>query len=578
MLRKNLLRKLFWSLVLALGAQLAVFLLLQPTAWSTSLNNHAAAPPWCVNPGGTGGCYSHIQAAINAAPAGTVIDVAAGTYAEHVTLKDGVSIYGQGWSDTIIHGGYSGPTATIYMVNVWAGTVLSGVQVTGGGTGIAATSLQDGGCIAIWYAAPIIKNTWVQNCTARNGGGVFARNSSPTFDNVPAWSNKAQQRGGGFYIDGTGQITLTDSSLFADNNGTVLLNTAGSDGGGLYLSGVTATVQGLRVWLNTANGSGGGVAIANAPQSILIALNQLNWNSANAGGGMDAYHAAQLLMGLNTLDGNTAKNSGGGAQFSQSAGLFQANWLRSNVAGSSGGGFAVNDGSSELTLRSNWLEDNSAAFGGGVYLQTTAAPWVDGNVIVTNTANTAAGIGLYQAGVTTIANNIVAHNVASTTAHLGGGLLVDTSPARIINNTIADNIGDGIVFQAAEGVAIVNNILSGNLGDGIEHYSDTLWVSPTLAYTADYNDVVNNTNGQYFGLGSGTHDLHVNPQFIGSGADLRDFYHIQTTSPVSITGSTIWAPEFDLDGNRRILGGTVSMGADEIAVVEQNVYLPLILR
>ena len=108
-------------------------------------------------------------------------------------------------------------------------------------------------------------------------------------------------------------------------------------------------------------------------------------------------------------------------------------------------------------------------------------------------------------------------------------------------------------------------------------FTDTLWVSPTLTYTADYNGVWSNSDGHYTGLSSGAHDLHVDPQFVGSGGDLRAFYHIQATSPVSVTGSTAWAPEFDLDGDRRIWGGSVSMGADEIAIAERRIYLPVVL-
>jgi len=68
----------------------------------------AAAIVLCVNPGGTGGCFASIVAAINAAPsAGTVIHVAAGTYVESFAYvaSRGIAIQGVGadvttWTST----------------------------------------------------------------------------------------------------------------------------------------------------------------------------------------------------------------------------------------------------------------------------------------------------------------------------------------------------------------------------------------------------------------------------------------------------------------------------------------------
>ena len=47
----------------------------------------AKAATLCVNPGGTGGCYASIQAAVDDAGSGDTIVVAAGTYNENVIVS-----------------------------------------------------------------------------------------------------------------------------------------------------------------------------------------------------------------------------------------------------------------------------------------------------------------------------------------------------------------------------------------------------------------------------------------------------------------------------------------------------------
>jgi len=62
----------------------------------------AAAATLCVNPGGSHGCYSSIQTAVNHASANDVIKVAAGTYSEEVDIGIPVSILGAGATSSII--------------------------------------------------------------------------------------------------------------------------------------------------------------------------------------------------------------------------------------------------------------------------------------------------------------------------------------------------------------------------------------------------------------------------------------------------------------------------------------------
>ena len=71
-------------------------------------------PTRCVNPGGTGGCFSTIQGAINAAPPNVPITVFPGTYDEDVNVnKAGIRLLGSGAGSTSIRGPIGGPGATV---------------------------------------------------------------------------------------------------------------------------------------------------------------------------------------------------------------------------------------------------------------------------------------------------------------------------------------------------------------------------------------------------------------------------------------------------------------------------------
>src|SRR5262245_15583901 len=70
------------------------FMALAIFAPKTPVARNASAATLCVNPGGTGGCFSSIQAAVNAASPGDTINVAAGTYTEMVHINKTVSLRG----------------------------------------------------------------------------------------------------------------------------------------------------------------------------------------------------------------------------------------------------------------------------------------------------------------------------------------------------------------------------------------------------------------------------------------------------------------------------------------------------
>jgi len=569
-------KKLILPVIFAVALLVGVFVLFQNPLFVTTVQASPTAT-LCVNPGGTGGCYSKIQDAINAAVAPSEIQVEAGTYNEHIKIKDDVSIYGQGWGSTIIDGNFSALTATVYIpAGVSASTIISGVQITGGGPG-NVTSNTWGGGIAIWNASPRIINTFIYSNTAKYGGGVYVKFGSPTFENVPAWDNDAY-RGGGFFLSST-DVTITGNPFdpVVVTNGTVWFNSATDDGGGFHILDSEIFMTGLRVWWNGAR-HGGGVYINNDSKPATLWANHFLGNVAVAdygGGGIHVFESNNLEFVLNLFESNISLDSGqggGGAVFNRSDGIIYSNWFIKNTASTGGGGVTVLGPSTGLLIQGNWIEDNVGGAGGGVSLGDQAAPTIDANTIVSNTAGIGGGVYMWDSGEALIINNIIARNTKpSGLGGIGSGVAIITSPGQLINNTIADNHEDGVFFEDAEGMAIVNNIISGNTFFGIEEASG----STTSVYPIDYNDLFGNGTAYSIGLTVGSHEIAVNPLYVGTG-NYTQYYHIQDSSPVSTTGSITWAPGLDIDGDMRLLGGSVSMGADEIHLF--GIFLPLILR
>jgi hypothetical protein len=66
------------------------------------ISQPATANTLCVNPSGSHGCYSQIQAAVNHAAINDVIDVEPGTYKEEVDIGTPLSLIGEGASSSVI--------------------------------------------------------------------------------------------------------------------------------------------------------------------------------------------------------------------------------------------------------------------------------------------------------------------------------------------------------------------------------------------------------------------------------------------------------------------------------------------
>lgn len=298
------------------------------------------------------------------------------------------------------------------------------------------------------------------------------------------------------------------------------------DGGGtgrcLTMQNVpsTARVEGFTFTGGSAT-YGGGLSLADS--SPMLVDNIITGNSALLGGGLDLrYNSCATVVG-NTFTSNSADRVGGGLTVFGSSPTLTNNIISSNWAGQHGGGLWLNI--SSATLTSNIISGNSAnsAFGGG------------------------GGLGLYHASPT-LTNNIIEGN----SAHHGAGLdaCYYSSPT-LTNNTIAGNAGGGVYnhgdpagYPYGVGTPVITNcILWGNSGYDLQGASAT------------YSDI---------GIGNlaGEGNISADPMFVDA---IAGDYHLQDASPCIDVGSNSAAalPDTDKDGNPRIDGAAVDMGAYE---------------
>ncbi len=198
-----------------------------------------------------------------------------------------------------------------------------------------------------------------------------------------------------------------------------------------------------------------------------------------------------------------------------------------------------------------------------------SSPTIANNTITGNSATYGGGIECDNSSPT-ITNNAIANNIAAD--GWGGGIDCYGSSPTITNNTITANTtdsGGGICCLETSSPAVCNNIVAFNssgIYDGTD-YSPYPPGTPTLLS----NDVYGNTARNYSGLAPGNGDISADPLFLNSAGGN---YRLSAGSPCINAGtdSVVTAPPFltnssgfiiDLDGNPRIVGGTVDMGCCE---------------
>jgi hypothetical protein len=347
--------------------------------------------------GGNGSAAAPLQsinAAIAAAKAGDVLQVAAGTYAENVALgafnapsSTHLRLLGGFSADfsqrdanaqrSIIDGGLLNPAVQLHLQTAQR-CVLDGFEITGGlGLG---SSWQDG------YG---------------HGGGVYA------------------------VLEGNGEIVISHNRIHG--NRTRDHTSIDSRGGGIHTR-------------NQSGGAGTGL--------LRIEDNHIRDNLAGKGAGINV-SGRQARVLRNAVQGNTGHNDhGGGIYVSSAATEVRANVISGNVVGASvgygwGGGILIAGAGADLV--GNLITDNYApTAGAGVFWDEGAVGTMRNDLVVRNRCPEGArsGAALYidggPGGPSRLALDAltIADHVCPGTAPNGAAIYIEASSTLSVRNTV----------------------------------------------------------------------------------------------------------------------------------------------
>lgn len=543
--------------------------------------------------------YADLQSALAWATAGWEIWVAEGQYvptsgsdrAISFVIPDGVQLYGgfngtettrieRDWTfhESILSGDVGVPddsTDNSYHVidadATGSTTVLDGFTVRHGRASSGVPPTDRGAGLYAPSSDLVVRNTVFRWNGATRGGGMYFESGAPLVEDCLFDENL----GSGAVFDSSGTPTLRGVSVYG-NGGSGLFFLGGSfakvedsivEGGnlvGVFI--IDSSPHFVRTTVrnnDNPNGDGGGVIIDGG--SPVFEESRFEGNSAINGGAIDIGGSATPLFLNSTFSGNTGSSSGGAVSTANATPTCIGCTFERNRALGAGAISALSSGINVVGSRFYGNRSTSTSGGLGAIL-FTGSTWM-GNPVL-------------------IANSLFVGNEGPNGAAIAA-YGVDANEARIVNTTFAGNeargVGGAIYASNADGLEIQNAIFWGNEAP----LDSEIHIAQGGAPVAERAIVAG-------GYPSGTDILDQDPLFVRNpdpgpdgnwGTDDDDYgdlrlregspgvdYGLQGFLPpdtwdLDKDGDTTEPLPIDLNGDVRVLGAEVDLGAYEGAVV-----------
>lgn len=453
-------------------------------------------------------------------------------------------------------------------------------------TGCAFTSNQagQGGALYSQSGDPVlVECSFLSNSATGNGGAAATSASGISFSRCLFSANTAGADGGGLRFADNSTPTLTDCTF----NGNMALTGAG---GGMFNTNSSPTLDSCTFIDNGANSGGGIYNTASSPEIRRCVF------VGHAGSAVQLMDASNATISETRFIGNNGSHAI--FSFSSSTALI-TNTIFAGQDMPSNGGTVTADNGSVLTLINCILAGNSTPDSFAALRQRGGTFNITNTTIVANSAGVVGG-GLGHdsfGGTTTIVNSILWGNTANNGADTGAvaQMSVPFGSATLDYSTIQDGDAADAIVSLPAGTTGGNNL-----------DLDPIFVGgPSGSWTNDatYDSVAGQTTLFDSGAALAVDELadrFLNPD---SGQDLQslivsntameivvwgDFsdegtngtpyqindYRLSLSSPAIESGDNattgLIGISSDLDGNERIVGPVVDMGAYESQVRDCN--------